>query len=127
MKLPDPERAGSAVEIAALLLALPDDERREARIRRRAQATDARLRVRELQGKVRVADSFAKLGGGSLLTASLLLMINGQVSWPIAVTAMLALLVFVASTMFVYRLDRAIARLENDIDVIDAALKETER
>jgi hypothetical protein len=48
---------------------------------------------------VRLADAFAKLGGGSLLTATLLLLVNGQVNAPVLAAAVTALLIFVGSTI----------------------------
>ena len=79
------------------------------------------------QAEIRLADTFAKLGGGSLLTASLLLLVNGQVTGPVIGTALLALLVFIGSTMYLVRLDQIVAEHEHAVDVIEAALKETER
>ncbi|WP_331043637.1 hypothetical protein [Sphingomonas sp.] len=86
-----------------------------------------RHRMRGAQAEIRFADTFAKLGGGSLLTASLLLLVNGQVTGPVIGTALLALLVFIGSTMYLVRLDRVVAEYEHAVDVIEAALKETER
>ena len=126
-RLQYPERPGSVQDIADEFLATSEPARITARIRRRQNIADLRLSSRRTQGKVRLADAFAKLSGGSLLTATVLLIVNGQVSWPIISTALVTLLVFLASTMFLIRLDRAMADFDHAIDVIEAALKETER
>ena len=127
-RLQFPERPGSAQEIAdEFLAAASEPTRRVARIRRRQNAADLRLSARRTQGMVRLADAFAKLSGGSLLTATVLLIVNGQVSWPIIGTALVTLLVFLASIMFLIRLDRETADFDHAVDVIEAALKETER
>ncbi len=122
-----PELPDSAVEIAAELAALAEPERRSARVRQRQEAANLRRRMKRAQAAIRLADTFAKLGGGSLLTASLLLLVNGQVTRPVIGTALLALLVFLASTIYLMLLDRIVAEYEHAVDVIEAALKETER
>ncbi len=122
-----PDHPGSAAEVAGHLAAAADTERAAVRLRRRDEAADFRRLSRRTQAIVRLADSGAKLGGGSLLTATLLLLLNGQVNWPVAVIAVSALLVFVVSTMFLVYLDRQIAEFDHSVDVIEAALKETER
>lgn len=128
MRLPrKPDHPGSAVEIAADLAGAPDAERRSARVRRREQVANLRRNARQAQAIVRLVDAFAKLGGGSLLTATLLLMVNGQVTLPVVVTAMSALLAFIGSTISLIYLDQHVAEFDHAADVIEAALKETER
>ena len=122
-----PQRPGSAQDIVDELSAVSEPIRRAARIRRRQDIADLRLSARQTQGVVRLADAFAKLSGGSLLTATVLLIVNGQVSWPIIGTAFVTLLVFLTSTISLIRLDRELADYDHAVDVIEAALKETER
>lgn len=122
-----PERPGSAQDIVDELSAASEPTMRAARIRRRQDIADLRLSARHTQGIVRLADAFAKLSGGSLLTATVLLIVNGQVSWPIIGTAFVTLLVFMTSTISLIRLDRELAEYDHAVDVIEAALKETER
>jgi hypothetical protein len=122
-----PEHPGSSVDIADQLAATPEGERRVERVRRRGQAADFRRRSRRTQATIRLADTFAKLGSGSLFTATLLLLVNGQVNGPVVLTATSALLVFVTSTISLVAADRRVAEFDHAADVIEAALKETER
>lgn len=120
----------SSVTVAALvndLMIVEDADRRTARAQRRDEIADLRLKSRRTQGVIRLADAFAKIGGGSLLTATLLLLVNGQVTIPVVATALSALLVFVGSTISLVILDRQIAGLDHVAEIIEAALKETER
>lgn len=112
------------VEIAAELAILLEPERRVARVRLREDVAGFRLKARQLQGSIRLADALAKLSGGSLLTATLLLIVNGQMRWPVLITAVTALLVFASSTILLVLLDRKVAVLEHAVDLVEAALKE---
>lgn len=112
------------VEIATELAILLKPERRIARVRLREDVAGFRLKARQLQGSIRLADALAKLSGGSLLTATLLLIVNGQMRWPVLITAVTALLVFASSTILLVLLDRKVAVLEHAVDLVEAALKE---
>ncbi len=75
----------------------------------------------------KLADAVAKFGGGSLLTATLLLIVGGQAGTAIIATAALTLLLFVAGITFWVKLDLEAARREFEADWLEAILKETER
>lgn len=119
--------ASRALAIVAELTASLDADRPTARVSRREEIADLRLKGRRTQGVIRLADALAKLGGGSLLSATLVLIINGRIAAPVVVTALLALFLFMASTIMLVALDRRVADLEHTVDMIEAALKETER
>ena len=125
------ERQGeqrAAVEIVCEIAAITDpDERRLARIGDRERIADYRLQARRMQGAARLADAFAKFGGGSLLTTTLLLMINGKAPLSVAVTAVIALLIFLGCTILWVLLEFGVAKSEEAVERLEAVLKETER
>jgi hypothetical protein len=86
-----------------------------------------RRQARRFQTGGKLADAIAKFGGGSLLTATLLLIVGGQASATILLTAGLALLLFVAGTIFWAYCDLQAAQREFEAEWLEAALKETER
>ena len=102
-------------------------ERRTARAAIIEEALLVRRQGRRFLTGARLADSVAKFGGGSLLTATLLLIIGGQAGPPILITASLALLLFVAGTMFWTYCDLKAADREFDAEWLEAWLEESER
>ena len=102
-------------------------ERRAARVAMIEQALFLRRSARGLQTRARLADAVAKLGGGSLLTATVLLIIGGQAAPSILMTAGLALLLLVAGTILWTYSDLQAAYRDLDADRLEAALKEAER
>ena len=102
-------------------------ERRAARAELIEQVLFLRGSARRLQTRARLADAVAKLGGGSLLTATVLLIIGGQAAPSILMTAGLALLLLVAGTILWTYSDLQAAYRDLDADRLEAALKEAER
>lgn len=80
-----------------------------------------------MQGVGKLADAMAKFGGGSLLTATLLLVINGNVAPLTILVVVFALLLFAISTISWVFLEQRAAQIEAAADRLDAVLKETER
>lgn len=125
---------GQAVAEIATVSAIADDvlaatgaERTFRRSTCRNRIVRFRHEVRQVQASVRLADAFAKLGGGSLLAATVLLVANGQAASSVVVTACVALLLFGAATIILIRVDRPIADLDLSSEIDDSALRETER
>ena len=113
--------------IANLADIVDPGERRAARAAMIEQALFLRRSARGLQTRARLADAVAKLGGGSLLTATVLLIIGGQAAPSILMTAGLALLLLVAGTILWTYSDLQAAYRDLDADRLEAALKEAER
>lgn len=93
----------------------------------REAALAFRLEARTYQRASKLADAVAKFGGGSLLTAMLVLVISGQAGAAVVVMAVLTLLLFVVGTSYWMYLDRRSAIWDYEADRIEAVLKETER
>ena len=113
--------------IANLADIVDPGERRTARAELIEQVLFLRASARRLQTRARLADAVAKLGGGSLLTATVLLIIGGQAAPSILMTAGLALLLLVAGTILWTYSDLQAAYRDLDADRLEAALKEAER
>ena len=113
--------------IANLADIVDPGERRAARAELIEQVLFLRGSARRLQTRARLADAVAKLGGGSLLTATVLLIIGGQAAPSILMTAGLALLLLVAGTILWTYSDLQAAYRDLDADRLEAALKEAER
>ena len=113
-------------QIVAALSKVGPDERQTARAAIKEEALLFRRQGRRFQTWARLADAVAKVGGGSLLTATVLLIIGGQAGWPILITASLALLLFVAGTIFWTYCDLQAAQRDFDAEWLEAALKEAE-
>jgi hypothetical protein len=114
--------------ITAELAKIADPEdRRAARVSIKEEALLFRKQARRFQTGNKLADSIAKFGGGSLLTATLLLIVGGQANDTILLTAALALLLFVAGTILSSYCDLQAADREFQAEWLEAALKETER
>ena len=125
---PRREEVKSAVQIAATLSAIADPAaRRDARIAYREEVVKLRFRARQFKGIASMADTFAKFGGGSLLTGTLLLMFTGKTATPVIFTFAFALLIFLMSTIFWFVMDQRTAAFDHAADRLDAVLKETER
>ncbi|SFR98414.1 hypothetical protein [Sphingomonas jatrophae] len=123
-----PPTVGSLAERAEELAAITDPAgRRAARIGLKDEALVFRRSARRFQTNAKLADAFAKFGGGSLLTATLLLIVGGQASAAILGIAALTLLMFVAGTMYWMRMDMRAAQQEFEAERLEALLKETER
>ena len=119
---------GSLAGLIATLADIVDPvEHRAARAELIEQALFLRRSARRLQTRARLADAVAKLGGGSLLTATVLLIIGGQAAPSILMTAGLALLLLVAGTILWTYSDLQAAYRDLDADRLEAALKEAER
>ena len=93
----------------------------------RERMADYRHESRQLAGVAHQADALAKFGGGSLLTTTLLLMINGKAPLSVVITAVFALLIFLVSTIIWVVLELGIAERDSAAERLDAVLKETER
>ena len=102
------------------------NERQTARAAFIEEALLSRRQARRFQTWARLADAVAKVGGGSLLTATLLLIIGGQAGLPILITALLALLLFAAGTILWTYCDLQAAQRDFDAEWLEAALKEAE-
>ncbi|HEX8482557.1 MAG TPA: hypothetical protein VF650_11700 [Allosphingosinicella sp.] len=114
--------------VAAELAKVSDpDDRRAARASIKEEALLFRRQARRFQTGSKLADAIAKFGGGSLLTATLLLIVGGQANDTILITAALALLLFVAGTIFWAYCDLQSSQREFEAEWLEAALKETER
>jgi hypothetical protein len=114
--------------VAAELAKVSDpDDRRAARASIKEEALLFRKQARRFQTGNKLADAIAKFGGGSLLTATLLLIVGGQANDTILLTAALALLLFVAGTILSAYCDLQAADREFQAEWLEAALKETER
>lgn len=118
------DRVSAAQIVAELAMVGDAAARRAERTRYREDALAFRLKTRQAQGLMRSADTLAKLSGGSLLTATVLLIVNGHAAWPIVMTAILALLFFSAATICLMWLDQRVARFDHAADLIEAALEE---
>jgi hypothetical protein len=115
-------------QIAADLAKISDpDDRRSARASLKEEALLFRRQGRRYQTGSKLADAVAKFGGGSLLTATLLLIVGGQAGTAIIAMAALTLLLFVSGiTLWTY-LDLKASQREFEAEWIEAVLKETER
>jgi predicted ABC-type sugar transport system permease subunit len=114
--------------VAADLAKITDpDSRRSARASMKEEALLFRRQGRRYQTGSKLADSVAKFGGGSLLTATLLLIVGGQAGIAIILTAGLTLLLFVAGITFWIHFDLRASQREFEAEWIEAVLKETER
>ena len=102
-------------------------ERRAARAGFKENAWLFRSRGRRYQTGVKLADAVAKIGGGSLLTATLLLIVGGQTGGAIVFTAGLTLLLFIAGTVFWAYCDLKAAYWDYQAEWLEAVLMETER
>lgn len=74
----------------------------------------------------KLTDSAAKFGGGSLLTAALVLYIQRQAGTAALAIAGFTLLLFVAGTIFSALLELSGARRDAEADGLQAVLDETE-
>lgn len=122
-------RPASLAPLAQIVADISKADRAERSVARAAIIEDAllsRRQARRLQTWARLADAVAKVGGGSLLTATLLLIFGGQAGWPILITAFLALLLFVAGTILWTYCDLRAAQREFDAEWLEAAIKEAE-
>ena len=97
------------------------------RLRLRHEIFDIRATANRSHVRAKLTDSFAKFGGGSLLTAALLLFIQRQGGDAAVVTAGLTLLLFIAGTIFSARFELTGARRDAEADRLQAVLNETER
>lgn len=95
-----------------------------ARLRLRAEELDIRARAQRLRVSARTADNVAKFGGGSLLTATVALLISGSIAWPVAGVAALTLLSFVVATIFAAAFELRAVRADREAEGLAAVLKE---
>jgi predicted ABC-type sugar transport system permease subunit len=102
-----------------------------ARLSTRASIKEAALlfrrQARRYQTGAKLADAVAKFGGGSLLTATLLLILNEQAETAVLLTAGLTLLLFVAGIIFWTQFDLEASQREFEAEWLEAVLKEMER
>jgi hypothetical protein len=73
----------------------------------------------------RFVDSIAKFGGGSLLTATLLLLVQGTTKTAVAGTAGLTLLLFLGGIIISSVFDANAAEWDLEADALEAVLSET--
>lgn len=116
----------AALVLAELSTIESREDRRSARVSFREEALLLRLQARHSQSVAKLADAMAKFGGGSLLTATLLLIIGGHAGTAAVATAALALFLFVAGTICYIYWDRLAARSEYRADWLEAILEEAE-
>jgi hypothetical protein len=95
------------------------------RLRLRTEIIAIRTAAKQRQLGAKLAEALAKLGGGSLLTATLLLFIQGQAGRAALVTAGLTLLLFVGGITFSALFERWSAKRDAEADGLQAVLNET--
>ena len=112
--------------IATAKLVLASKQPAIERLRLRQEIIDIRAIAHQSPVMSKLADSGAKFGGGSLLTAAVLLYIQRQVGIVALAIASLTLLLFVGGTIFSARFELRGARRDAEADGLQAVLNETE-
>jgi len=79
---------------------------------------------RRFKRAAKLADGLGKFGGGSLLTATALLLLNGQWGPAVLGTAVLTLILFVAGTIFSLIFEGWSDRAELEEEHLNAVLRE---
>jgi hypothetical protein len=97
------------------------------RVRLRREVLACRRYGHRWRSASRFSDSIAKFGGGSLLTATLLLLIQGTIGAAVVGTAGLTLLLFLGGTIFSTVFESNAAEWDLEADGLEAVLAETER
>ncbi len=96
------------------------------RLTLRQEIIDIRATANRSHLDAKLADSMARFGGGSLLTAAFLLYIQRQAGSAALVTAGFTLLLFIVGTIFSARFELRGAGRDAEADRLQAVLNETE-
>lgn len=121
-----PAAAGGRNLIAAANRVMASERPAIERLRLRKEIIDIRARAMQRQLGAKLADAVARLVGGSLLTATLLLFIQGRAGQAALVTAGVTLLLFVVGTIFSALFELAGAAWDAEADGVQAVRDETE-
>jgi hypothetical protein len=97
------------------------------RLRLHNEALAFRQQGHRSRSASRLGDSLAKFGGGSLLTATLLLLIQGTLAAIVVGTAALTLLLFLAGTISWVVFENNATEWELEAEALEAVLAETQR
>jgi hypothetical protein len=120
------EGTGSRDLIATAKLILASEGPAIKRLRLRQEMIDIRASANRSHVLSKLTDSAAKFGGGSLLTAALVLYIQRQAGTAALAIAGFTLLLFVTGTIFSALLELSGARRDAEADGLQAVLDETE-
>lgn len=112
--------------LAERLAELPAGPRRAARLIVQEERLILRHRARRASGLARLFDSVSKFGGGSLLTAVLLLILRGRLEVGVVVTAATTLIALLGGIISTLYSDRKAARLDHAAERLEILLKEVE-
>lgn len=112
--------------LADRLAGLSGGSRLAARLLVQEERLQLRLKARQFASLGRLFDAIAKFGGGSLLTAVLLLMLGGRIETGVIATALTTLIAFLGGTTLTVYFERRAARLDHAADRLEMLLKEVE-